>query len=133
VYKTLYRDWGVAREPEEHWYNPQQGGRFIVAGAADGTPLGVCRLMSPEPDDPDRAQIRQVTVNPESRGIGLGRLLMEKAEELAALEGISELWLNAREAAEPFYEKLRYRYTSDVWLSELTGIPHCTMSKFLEC
>ena len=132
IYEVLYRDWDVPLEPVERWYNREQGGRFVVMrDAKDGTLLGVCRLMPAGTEDPTRVQVRQVVVNPASRGGGLGRCLMEKAAEVAAAEGVTEFWLDAREQAWPFYEKLGYHYTSEVWLSKLTAIPHRTMSKTL--
>jgi len=132
VYEILYRDWQVAREPQECWYEREQGGQFITARDGNGALLGALRLMPLTVDDGlRRLQVRQVLVDARLRKGGIGRALMEQAEEMARAQGVQELWLNAREPAWGFYEALAYRYISGVWLSKLTKIPHRTMSKKL--
>jgi predicted GNAT family N-acyltransferase len=129
IYTQLYKNWQVT--PEQNWLEAEQGGRWIIARETGGTLAGVLRLMPLDDEDSTRLQIRQVVVNPELRGHGLGRTLMEQAEAIALAEGVTEFWLKARQPAWGFYEALGYEHLSTVYLSELTKIPHRSMRKYL--
>ncbi|MCL2379891.1 MAG: GNAT family N-acetyltransferase [Coriobacteriia bacterium] len=144
VHQVLYFDWDVPFEPIDYWYESQLGGRFLIArkalNAQDGldvnvmpedTLLGVCRLMPIEPGTPAQIQVRQVVVTAASQGLGIGTLLMKMCEEVARAEGIGEIYLWSRSPAYRFYENLDYVYTSDTWISHLTGLEHKTMTKYL--
>jgi predicted GNAT family N-acyltransferase len=131
VYDVLYLNWKVEYEPVERWYDKELGGRFLIARKKDGTLLGACRLLPVDPKTPDAIQIRQVVVTPESQGMGIGRFLMLKAEEIARAEGAKKLFLWSRYPAYHFYENLDYIYTSETWISDLTNIDHRTMTKYL--
>jgi len=131
VYNTLYLNWDVPHEPKEKWYDGSHGGRFLVARKGDDTLLGACRLMPVAEETPEGIQIRQVVVTADSQGMGIGRLLMLEAEEIGRSEGASELFLWSRMPAYRFYESLDYVYTSEAWTSELTGLQHRTMTKYL--
>ena len=131
VYDTLYLNWNVPYEPVEAWYREGLGGRFVVARKADGTLLGVCRLMPVMPETPTKVQIRQVVVSEKSQGLGIGRLIMNEAEKIAAAEGAREIFLWSRYPAYRFYEGLDYIYTSEPWVSSLTKIDYRTMTKYL--
>jgi len=126
-YDVLYRDFDVSREGD--WYHPANGSEFAVALDADDVLVGTARLL-PLSGNLDR-QVRQVAVAPETRGRGIGKALMVALEELAYREGGRELWLHARENAWGFYERLGYEAVSEVFVSELTGIPHRTMRRRL--
>ncbi len=127
LYAVLYRDFGVA--PDVAWYGPEPAARLALAHSPGGRLLGAARLL---PDAGDgRRQLRQVAVEPAVHGTGVGRALVCALERAAALEGATEVWLHARESAFPFYERLGYEYTSELFRSELTGIPHRTMRKAL--
>ncbi len=127
LYDVLYRDFGVARGTG--WYDARPDSVHSVAlGAADEI-LGTARLM-PAPGDTAR-QIRQVAVVESAQGLGVGRALVHALESHAAAEGATRIWLHARDTAFPFYERLGYRYTSELFVSELTGIPHRTMEREL--
>jgi ribosomal protein S18 acetylase RimI-like enzyme len=126
-YNVLYRDFGVAREGD--WYHPAYGSEFAVALSPGGELLGTARLL-PKPGDPTR-QVRQVAVSPQAHGRGVGRALMEELERLAVAEGAVELWLHARENAFGFYGRLGFVPEGEIFVSELTGIPHRTMRRRL--
>lgn len=131
VYDTLYLAWEVPHLPIEKWYDESHGGRFLVARDEDDTLLGLCRLLPVKPETPNGVQIRQVVVAPGNQGRGIGRLLMQRAEEICREEGVAELFLWSRKPAYRFYEGLDYTYTSEPWTSELTGLQHRTMTKYL--
>jgi len=126
-YDVLYRDFGVALESD--WYHPAHGSAFAVALGEDDALLGAARLL-PAPGDTAR-QVRQVAVAPETRGRGVGRLLMHELHGLASHQGATETWLHARDTAWAFYLALGYEFDGDVFVSELTGIPHRTMRRAL--
>jgi ribosomal protein S18 acetylase RimI-like enzyme len=76
---------------------------------------GLLRLTMRErnlPFVPKRiAVINEVVVAAERRGTGIGRRLMENAQELAASHGAVEIWLDVWEFNSPaigFYESLGY-------------------------
>lgn len=127
IYIVLYRDFGVA--PESEWYVSGEAGSHVVALSHRGGLLGVARLMG-RPGDESR-QLRQVAVEPAVHGTGVGRALVTELERIAAEEGAREVVLNARDTAIPFYERLGYIGEGDLFVSELTGIPHRFMRKRL--
>jgi predicted GNAT family N-acyltransferase len=127
LYRELYRDFGVARSAE--WRHAEPGSVTLVALDEGGGLLGSARLL-PHAGDASR-QVRQVTVSRIARGMGVGRALMAAVEEHARTQGAIEIWLNARECAVGFYERLGYERFGNSFVSELTGIPHVAMRKAL--
>jgi len=127
-YEVLYRPFGVARQ--DSWYHAAHGSVFAIAQAADCTLLGTARLL-PASDEGSR-QVRQVAVGTKARRCGIGHALMAELERVAADEGVPELWLQARENAFGFYQRLGYVSEGEIFISELTGIPHRTMRKHLK-
>jgi amino-acid N-acetyltransferase len=70
--------------------------------------------------------LRSVVVAPDLRGTGLGRRLVETAEELAAERGIAELYL-LTETAEAWFPRLGYRPAARASVpAELTVSPEFT-------
>ncbi|MDR3686907.1 MAG: GNAT family N-acetyltransferase [Coriobacteriia bacterium] len=126
-FDVLYGPFGVERDFE--WYHPAHGSRFAIALGPAGELLGSARLL-PEAGEEVR-QVRQVVVAPAAQRLGVGRELMIALERIAAEEGASELWLNARHTAFGFYEALGWEFSSEPFISELTGIPHREMRKRL--
>lgn len=74
-------------------------------------------------------KVERICVVKEQRGTGVGKLLMDRIEEYAHDQGISNLKLNAQTQAIPFYAKLGYEIVSEEFLD--AGIPHRTMKKSL--
>jgi len=128
LYDVLYRDFGVAEDAA--WHHAEPGDVTFVALADDGALLGSARLLGAVGDA--SRQVRQVAVEPGTRAAGVGRALMSALEARAALEGATEVWLNARDTAIAFYERLGYTAEGPEFVSELTGIPHREMRKPLD-
>ena len=130
---VLYEPFGLARPDvaggEADWRRPPAGTDVAVALGERGQILGSAWLL-PGAGEPSR-QVRQVAVDIASRRLGVGVLLMRAIELRAAEQGASELWLNARDSAFGFYERLGYVAEGAVFVSELTGIPHRLMRKSL--
>ena len=79
--------------------------------------------------DPSTIKMRQVAIHPNYQRMGLGARLVEFSERLGASRGYKEFTLHARQEAVPFYLKLGYRITSEIF--EEVGIPHLAMVKSL--
>lgn len=126
-YDVLYGPFGVERDSE--WYHPAHGSSFAIALGNDDALLGSARLL-PRAGDLER-QVRQVVVAPHAQGTGIGRELMSTIERTAAEQGAEELYLNARHTAFGFYESVGWAYDGEMFVSELTGIPHRPMRKRL--
>ena len=132
-YVVLYEPFGPLRPDtsagEADWRLPPAGTDVAVALGTHGELLGSAWLL-PAPGEASR-QVRQVAVDAASRLIGVGVLLMRAIELRAAEQGADELWLNARDSAYGFYERLGYVAEGEEFVSELTGIPHRLMRKSL--
>ena len=74
-------------------------------------------------------QMRQVAVDENVKGRGIGRMMVTYSEELARRLGFQEMVLHARETAVPFYELLGYSRVGDRF-TEIT-IPHWVMVRKL--
>jgi predicted GNAT family N-acyltransferase len=88
--------------------------------------LGCCMLIE---ENPLTVRLRQMAVYNEKQGKGIGRALMNFAENVARDRGYKSLNMHARKNAVGFYEKMGYQVTSNEFL-EVT-IPHVVMEKQL--
>jgi ribosomal protein S18 acetylase RimI-like enzyme len=92
-----------------------------------GDVTGVARLQF---NSPKTAQVRFVAVAQEAQGKGIGKMLMDYLEQIAKEKGATEVVLDARENAVPFYQRIHYQITEKSYL--LFGeIQHYRMVKKL--
>jgi GNAT superfamily N-acetyltransferase len=113
------------RDIEKRWMRPSQT-HFYVA-EADGVPVGcvavkamhtlhgerVKALTAQEPL-PGEASVWRLTVAPSARNLGVGRLLMERAESWARDTGCSHVSLiTGNPESSKFYRKLGYENESE--------------------
>ena len=75
-------------------------------------------------------KIRQMWVQEDLQGSGLGQRLLEKVAQVLSHEGITTLTLHARETARAFYEKCGYHTHGEPFLE--IGIPHIAMIRQLD-
>jgi ribosomal protein S18 acetylase RimI-like enzyme len=99
--------------PDEIWRQRLDGSTSIVRFAErQGQIVGLAVALLGSPDDERRAQIVSVFVEPDHRGLGIGRLLLDRIlEELAARPQFTRLRLNVTEtqsAAKALYESLGF-------------------------
>ena len=87
-----------------------------------------CLFLTPKPDKV--LQVRQVAVQAELQGAGIGKALMTASETYARLHGYERLELNARDTAVPFYKKLNYDTLGNMF--EEVGIQHFKMVKMVK-
>lgn len=99
---------------------------ILIAAFEDEKILGCCMLIQ---SDPQTVRLRQMAVLNTLQGKGIGRALMQFAENLARDRGYTRMTMHARASATGFYEKLGYEISGDQF-DEVT-IPHYIMEKVL--
>ena len=87
-----------------------------------------CVLLLPDREK-KTGRLLQMAVHNSLQGQGLGRRLVQALESHALSEGLALIEMHAREVAIPFYEKLGYVCSGDIF--EEVGIPHRIMSREL--
>jgi len=102
--------WQILRQP---WQQPMgsekdeleaQSYHRVVVDDMDNI-IGAGRLHK---YSQDQAQIRYMAVSDEYRGVGIGKLLINELEGVAAQMGVKTLELNARDNVIGFYQQLGY-------------------------
>jgi len=99
---------------------------ILIGAFEEDDILGCCMLIE---ENPSIVRLRQMAVYNEKQGKGIGRALMNFAENVARDRGYKLLNMHARKNAIGFYEKMGYQVTSEEFL-EVT-IPHVVMEKEL--
>jgi predicted GNAT family N-acyltransferase len=99
---------------------------LLIGAFEDDQMLGCCMIVEL---DPQKARLRQVAVLNTLQGKGIGRALIQFAENLARDHGYKIMTMNARKNTVPFFEKMGYKITSDEFI-QIT-IPHFVMEKEL--
>ena len=93
----------------------------------NGEVLGVARMHE---SDEKQGQVRCVATVTKAQGKGIGKAIMAYLEENAKQKGWTEIVLEARENAVPFYEAIGYTIVAESYL--LFGeIQHYRMQKSL--
>lgn len=99
---------------------------ILIAAFDDDQMLGCCMLVE---EEPGIIRLRQMAVLNDLQGKGIGRALMNFAENLARDRGFRCVRMHARLNALGFYEKVGYKVKGDQF-EEIT-IPHFVMEKML--
>ncbi len=99
----------------------------ILIGAFDDDEMLACCLLTKI--DNQSLRLRQMAVQNNLQGKGIGASMMNFAETVARDKGYKKLSMHARKTALGFYEKLGYRVVGDEF-TEVT-IPHSVMEKYL--
>ena len=121
--EVLRKPLGLNFSPEEL---EEEKAHMHMAAYEDDRMLGCCMLVK---EDPETVRLRQMAVVNDVQGKGIGRALMQFAENLARDRGYKRITMHARKTAVGFYEKHGYKVTSDEY-EEIT-VPHYTMEKEL--
>ncbi len=120
----------ILRKPLGLGFTPQEleeeKNNMLIAAFEDDDILGCCMLVE---ESPEKIRLRQMAVLNDLQGKGIGRALMNFAENLARDQGYKTLAMHARKNATGFYEKMGYKIASDEF-TEVT-IPHYVMEKKL--
>jgi GNAT superfamily N-acetyltransferase len=99
---------------------------MLIGAFEEEDMLGCCMLVE---KDPASVRLRQMAVLNDLQGKGIGRALMNFAENLARDRGYSIIFMHARKNVVGFYEKMGYVVSGDEF-NEIT-IPHYVMEKKL--
>lgn len=99
---------------------------ILIAVFEEETILGCCLLTKV---DKYCLRLRQMAVQNNLQGKGIGASMMNFAENIATDAGYRKIIMHARKTAIGFYEKLGYKVTGDEFLEVL--IPHVIMEKKL--
>jgi len=121
--EILRRPLGLKFDPAEL---EKEKDEILIAAFEEEKMLGCCMLIK---SGPDAVRLRQMAVLPTLQGKGVGRALMQFAENIARDMGYKRIMMHARKTATGFYEKLGYEVTS-VEFEEVT-LPHVVMEKAL--
>lgn len=119
----LRRPLGLSFTKEE--LEKEKGNIHIVA-YEDERMLGCCMLVE---EEPQTVRLRQMAVMNDLQGKGVGKALMQFAENIARDRGYKRITMHARKNALGFYEKMGYKTTGSEF-HEIT-IPHYVMEKEL--
>lgn len=119
----LRRPLGLTFSPDELDKEKQN---LHIAAYEDEQMLGCCMLVE---EEPQTVRLRQMAVINDLQGKGIGRALMQFAENLARDRGYRRITMHARKHALGFYEKMGYKKIGKEF-HEIT-IPHYVMEKEL--
>jgi len=89
--------------------------------------VGTCILS---PLNNETVQLRQMAIDGNYQGKGIGNILLRFAEKTAVDNSFTKIILHARKTAVGFYLKSGYKITSDEFTE--VGIPHFEMEKGLK-
>jgi GNAT superfamily N-acetyltransferase len=99
---------------------------MLIAAFEEERMLACCMLVE---ENADKVRLRQMAVLSNLQGKGIGRALMNFAENLARDRGYKTITMHARKNVVAFFERLDYRVVGDEFI-EIT-IPHYLMEKKL--
>jgi ribosomal protein S18 acetylase RimI-like enzyme len=117
----LRRPLGLTFTPEELEKEKEE---ILIGAFEEEKMLGCCMLIK---QDPATVRLRQMAVLNNLQGKGIGRALMQFAENIARDRGFHKITMHARKTAVGFYEKLGYRVCGQEF--EEVTIPHYVMEK----
>jgi putative acetyltransferase len=89
--------WAAAADNEEE-FGERLGRELTLVATLDGTAIGFAALA-------DNSRIDMLYVHPAATGQGVGAMLCDALEKLAAVRGTSELSVDASDSARGFFER----------------------------
>src|SRR5687768_7629155 len=117
----LRRPLGLTFIPEELEKEKEE---ILIGAFEEEKMLSCCMLIK---QDPATVRLRHMAVLNNLQGKGIGRALMQFAENIARDRGFHKITMHARKTAVGFYEKLGYRVCGQEF--EEVTIPHYVMEK----
>ncbi len=99
---------------------------LLIGAYEEDIMLGCCMLVE---QGEDTVRLRQMAVLNDLQGKGIGKALMNFAENLARDRGYKKITMHARKNSVGFYEKMGYKLVGTEF-EEIT-IPHFVMEKKL--
>lgn len=120
-YEILRKPLGLSLEPEDL---EKEKNDILIGAFEEEKMLGCCLLTKV---DKNSVRLRQMAVQNNLQGKGIGASMMNFAEHVARDAGYKILLMHARKSAIGFYEKFGYRSTGREFTE--VSIPHIVMSK----
>ena len=105
-WRILRKPWGQPKGSEKDQLD--DGSFHIMVCEDDKTPIAIGRLHF---NSKEQCQIRYMAVEENHRGRGIGKIVLNKLEEIAKTQGARQIVLDARETAVKFYERAGYKIT----------------------
>ncbi|HOZ76512.1 MAG TPA: GNAT family N-acetyltransferase [Ferruginibacter sp.] len=99
----------------------------ILIGAFEEDEIIGCCLLTKV--DANCTRLRQMAVQKNRQGMGIGESMMQFAENIARDRGFKKIVMHARETAIGFYERYGYKTKGDEFIE--VNIPHRVMEKKL--
>ena len=121
--EILRKPLGLEFTPEEL---EKEKDEILIGAFEEEKMLGCCMLIKV---DKNTVRLRQMAVLNNLQGKGIGRALMQFAENIARDRGFRNIIMHARASAIGFYEKLGYQVSGNEF--EEVTLPHYTMEKRL--
>lgn len=100
---------------------------ILIAAFEEELILGCCLLTKTEPGT---VRLRQMAVPDNMQGKGIGRQMIQFAENVARDYGYKKITMHARDTAIGFYEKSGYKLQGGEFLE--VSLPHHVMEKMLD-
>lgn len=122
--EILRKPLGLQLHPEELALEKSD----ILLGAFDEDKILACCILTPINDKTLR--LRQMAVQNNLQGKGIGASIMSFAENIARDKGFTTLMMHARDSAIGFYEKFGYKVTGAPFTE--VNLPHHIMEKKLK-
>jgi len=122
-YEILRRPLQLKFEPAEL---EKEKHDILIGAFEEEKILGCCMLTKV---DKECVRLRQMAVQNNLQGKGIGASMMHFAENVARDAGYKRLIMHARKTAIGFYEKLGYKVSGNEFLE--ISIPHVVMAKKL--
>jgi len=120
----------ILRKPLGFSFTPEEleseKDNMLIAAFEDERILGCCMLVE---ENPGIVRLRQMAVLNDLQGKGVGRALMQFAENIARDHGYKTITMHARKHAIGFYEKVGYKIKGSEFIE--VSIPHLAMEKQL--
>jgi predicted GNAT family N-acyltransferase len=98
----------------------------LIGAFEDDEIIGCCLLTK---IDSHCTRLRQMAVQKNRQGLGIGESMMQFAENIARDRGFKTMMMHARETAIGFYERYGYKTRGDEFIE--VNIPHRVMEKKL--
>jgi predicted GNAT family N-acyltransferase len=99
---------------------------ILIGAFEDDKIIGCCLLTK---IDAICTKMRQMAVQKNRQGMGIGESMMQFAENIARDRGFKSIMMHARETAIGFYERYGYKTRGDEFIE--VNIPHRVMEKKL--
>lgn len=118
----------ILRKPLGLFFAPadfQKEEQDILIGAFEANTIVGCCVLTKVNEQ--IIQLRQMAVNNEFQGKGVGKQIIQYAEKIAQEEKYETIMMHARSVAVSFYKKLGYAIEDNEFME--VGIPHCIMKK----